>query len=662
MANKYQAPGMYVQERSTLPGFVVEVRSAVPAFIGYTEKTRYDGRELRGIPECIASFKGFKERFGAGPPVHLDSVLIKTDERGRFSRIDEVKFKKRFLLYEALDMYFANGGGECYVVSTGNYADNQPDKPYDPEPFTKAIDSLNAIDDITLLVMPEAALLGDSLYGVQQAALKHCADRQNRFAILDLIENSDEEQSMLLSWKNDSTHDYWLNGCDNFRNRVGIMNLSYGAVYTPYIIADTKPSLHYRDLRDELKEPPTSAATSAKKLELAALDPGAEEAINHLQAAIDDMSNLLRATEIARGLLTKPVALNEGESLLSLSDFIVSFNTRDAEDEYKASIAETGRILGGMFTSLSGESASAAELTYTNDPLTAELSRHLLDMLKQLQSKLEALVPTRAAASDAVADIMTGVPALIAQIPSANLQPLASLIDTLLGEDLHQSIISNVARLSDDLYSTSAVYRSIFDTVQKALKIQPPSAAMAGLYAKADRARGVWKAPANISLSNCLGLTQTITAPDQDRLNIDLAAGKSINSIRSFPGKGYLVWGARTLDGNSQEWRYIPVRRFFIMVKESVRRSISASVFEPNDANLWSKTKGMIDNYLIQKWRNGALAGASPADAFFVNVGLGSTMTAQDILEGRLIVDIGLALVKPAEFITMRFMHKMQQS
>ncbi len=145
-------------------------------------------------------------------------------------------------------------------------------------------------------------------------------------------------------------------------------------------------------------------------------------------------------------------------------------------------------------------------------------------------------------------------------------------------------------------------------------------------------------------------------------MNVDVNAGKSVNAIRSFSGKGILVWGARTLAGNDNEWRYISVRRFFNMVEESIKKSTYWAVFEPNDANTWVKVKGMIENYLTQKWRDGALAGAIPDEAFFVKVGLGLTMTAQDILEGRMNVEIGMAAVRPAEFIILKFSHKMQES
>jgi phage tail sheath protein FI len=148
----------------------------------------------------------------------------------------------------------------------------------------------------------------------------------------------------------------------------------------------------------------------------------------------------------------------------------------------------------------------------------------------------------------------------------------------------------------------------------------------------------------------------------QDGLNVDTVAGKSINAIRAFTGKGTLVWGARTLAGNDNEWRYVSVRRFFNMVEESVKKATGQFVFEPNDANTWVKVRAMIENFLILQWRAGALAGAKPDDAFYVRVGLGQTMTADDILNGFMNVEIGLAVVRPAEFIILKFSHKLQQS
>ncbi len=215
----------------------------------------------------------------------------------------------------------------------------------------------------------------------------------------------------------------------------------------------------------------------------------------------------------------------------------------------------------------------------------------------------------------------------------------------------------------DGLKNTDkATYYKAIEAIGKHTLTLPPSPAIAGVYAKVDGERGVWKAPANVSLSSVVDLTDIVTDQEQETMNIDADTGKSVNAIRSFSGKGILVWGARTLDGNSNEWRYISVRRFFIMVEESVKKATASFVFEPNDANTWIRIRAMIENYLTLLWRQGALAGAKPEHAFFVKVGLGQTMSAIDILEGRLIVEIGMAAVRPAEFIILRFSHKMQES
>ena len=212
------------------------------------------------------------------------------------------------------------------------------------------------------------------------------------------------------------------------------------------------------------------------------------------------------------------------------------------------------------------------------------------------------------------------------------------------------------------LYEGHTIVANIVENIKRELGKVPPSGAIAGVYVSVDRSRGVWKAPANVSLSAVSQPLEQIGDFEQEDLNVDVNGGKSINGIRIFTGRGILVWGARTLAGNDNEWRYVPVRRFFNMVEESVKKSTSWAVFEPNSAPLWTKVRSMIENFLVQKWRDDALAGAAPDEAFFAKVGLGETMTPQDILERRLIVEIGMAVVRPAEFIIFRFSHKMQKS
>ncbi|WP_259070949.1 phage tail sheath family protein [Mucilaginibacter sp. X4EP1] len=221
----------------------------------------------------------------------------------------------------------------------------------------------------------------------------------------------------------------------------------------------------------------------------------------------------------------------------------------------------------------------------------------------------------------------------------------------------------NDTMLSAVATSNSAAYNLLLAALTSQFAVVlPPSPAMAGVYTSVDGSRGVWKAPANVALLDVTGTTFQVTDDLQAGLNIDATSGKSINAIRSFTGKGILVWGARTLDGNSNDFRYISVRRFYIMVEESVKLAAMQYVFEPNDGNTWVKVRAMIENYLTNLWRLGALAGSKPEQSFYVSVGLGQTMTFDDILNGRMIIEIGMAPVRPAEFIILRFTQIQQQS
>lgn len=226
-------------------------------------------------------------------------------------------------------------------------------------------------------------------------------------------------------------------------------------------------------------------------------------------------------------------------------------------------------------------------------------------------------------------------------------------------------ILDGAAQTLKDLESTrNDLFHQAKSQIETNLPItMQPSAAMVGIYANIDNARGVWKAPANINIDGAIKTTIKITDNDQQDINVDVTGGKSINAIRAFTGRGpAMVWGARTLAGNDNEWRYISVRRFFNMVEESTKKATAQFVFEPNDLNTWTRVKSMIENFLTQQWKAGALMGTTPEKAFYVNVGLNETMTAIDILEGRMIVEIGMAVVRPAEFIILRFSHKMPEA
>ncbi len=187
----------------------------------------------------------------------------------------------------------------------------------------------------------------------------------------------------------------------------------------------------------------------------------------------------------------------------------------------------------------------------------------------------------------------------------------------------------------------------------------PPAGAIAGVYAQTDAQRGVWKAPANVQITGITGLSHQLSQAEISAASVSPSDGKSINPLKTFTGKGPLVWGSRTLAGNDNEWRYVPVRRMGTMIEQSIQQSLKWVVFEPNDANLWTSVEATIGDYLQVLWREGAFAGSNPQEAFFVKCGLGSTMTASDIQSGKLIVEIGFAPVRPAEFVVRRLEWRM---
>jgi phage tail sheath protein FI len=235
---------------------------------------------------------------------------------------------------------------------------------------------------------------------------------------------------------------------------------------------------------------------------------------------------------------------------------------------------------------------------------------------------------------------------------------LQDIVDGVVKADASDTDKSNTHTA---LLAMSPAYKQLLTDMAAQVNLLPPSAAMAGVFTMVDNTRGVWKAPANVSLNAVVSPAVNITHNDQEDLNVT-PQGKSINAIRSFIGEGTLVWGARTLDGNSLDWRYINVRRTMIMLEESVRLAAKAYVFDPNVASTWVTVKGMIRNFLTGIWKKGGLAGAVPDDAFGVFVGLGETMTPDDILEGIMRITVLVAISRPAEFIEITFQQQMQKS
>ncbi len=212
-----------------------------------------------------------------------------------------------------------------------------------------------------------------------------------------------------------------------------------------------------------------------------------------------------------------------------------------------------------------------------------------------------------------------------------------------------------VSQNNNSLIAASPTYSLILKHVLTDANLLPPSGAMAGVITKTDNEGGPWLAPANTSVVDVSSLPINLSESQQGDLNMDAVSGKSINAIRSFNGIGILVWGARTLDGNSGDWKYISVRRTMIFLEQSCKLAAQSYVFAPNTKNTWEAIKAMVSSFLTSIWKEGGLQGASADDAFSVDCGLGTTMTSDDITNGYLRVTVKVAVTHPAEFLILSF-------
>ncbi|RUL78809.1 phage tail sheath family protein [Dyella choica] len=223
------------------------------------------------------------------------------------------------------------------------------------------------------------------------------------------------------------------------------------------------------------------------------------------------------------------------------------------------------------------------------------------------------------------------------------------------GESVEAALHSE--SLHYDVTPYAAVYYPWLEATWADIPV-PPSAAMAGVYCKVDLTRGVWKAPANVTLQG--GMLPQYPVTDDLQGRYSSGNGKTLNMIRVFNNGGTTVWGARTCE-DSDLWRYVSVRRLFNSAERDISEAMKSAMFEPNSQPTWELSRAAITNYLYRLWQQGALAGVTQDEAFFVQVGKGVTMTQTDIDLGKMIVKVGMAAVRPAEFIILQFTQDVAQ-
>jgi uncharacterized protein len=603
-------PGVYITEIAAFGNSIVGVPTAVPIFIGYTQFAGdpTTGASLYNTPVEISSMTEYLQFFGgpavtsytvtpvqaAAPPsgssggsaagptpafyANFTSASGSGSGSGSGGSVASVGFtvqpaivgpppapttygytpSNNFNLYWMMQLFFANGGGNCYIVSVGSYWSGEtPTSTPNPVGWPPGTIEAGSIAPLepgllvglqaasyaigpTMIVIPEACQLDFNDYQtVVQAMMTQATTLQDRVAILDLP--GAMEASTLAQLQQCQTN---LATTLAFPNA----NLSYACAYAPAL---------------------NTSIVSTNSITFASLQSTSGEAGN------ETMNNILTTQAVA--------------------------------------------MYGPQLTN---------------------------PMLVNLQAAIASAFPTQGEGTN------TAQYSLATQDTSGNqLYPVAPAPGTA-------ALTQWQLTLDNLLNSALPVYAQVKQVIVNTMNVAPPSGILAGIWAANDASRGVWNAPANFPLASVVSPLYQMSDSEQGGFNVPLN-GQAIDIIRAQPGRGNVVWGARTLDGNSMDYRYIQVRRTLIYIEQSIKFALQSYVFAANDATTWTTVTAAISGFLTGVWQQGGLMGAKPTDAFTVSCGLGTTMTAQNILNGYMIVAITLQLIHPAEFIELTFTQTM---
>jgi phage tail sheath protein FI len=565
-------PGVSVEEITKLPYSVAYIDTAMPAFIGYTEFLPAGYNE----PFRISSLLEYEQYFGKAKK---ENIQLK-DVEGQGTTI--VAPQVQFLMYYSLQMYFANGGGPCYIISVGDYTSAEVQLS-SLEAGLNKIDHKN-IKEPVLIIFPDAISLTNEseFYDIYNQAIDKAKDEtKNRFVILDTY------------YGNSVTRSNNLTTIEAFRNNVNPTN--HGAAYFPHL----KTILNYTF--DETQTPIIHTG----------LQKTGEDSILFYAgetAALDELKSMASA-EISTGSADAYVLADLLDQAIVIAEEVnENADAGDKKNALTVAIAEAKIVLEAIYDGIIDDFMVPDNSDENTPDFTGEFTALKTAILEVKDEKGDA--------------------------------------DGITLKNLESS--------------NSALYNQVKKEIQSLKVVLPPSSAIAGAYGRVDSVRGVWKAPANVNISNVLAPTEKISDHEQAALNID-PFGKSINAIRTFTGKGTLIWGARTLEGkdkNSEgednEWKYVHVRRYHNMIRQAIKEALDKFINEPNIPHTWLRAKTMLENFLNQQWMEGALAGSTPKEAYEVTVkGVEGTAIMN--------VDLKIALVRPAEFIVLNFSHKLQQ-
>lgn len=644
MSTTMKTPGVYIQELDAFGNSVVPVPTAVPAFIGYTEKTSFNGKSLLNKAVKITSLADFLLIFGANPP----KVQYEMSAQPMPERLDTLAGM------EKTGNALADAANKK-VTDTGGKAIAPPKDVATAEANLKAAqDALDANTDNS-----KAALLTATV-AANQALLSNA-----KIAAEKALVQKDATVAAILAGEASGADDAAVTAGEKAQKQLDALIEDAALCAHGYVYSIAQNTINYR-LYSSMKFFYENGGADCYVMTVGKYNYGPK--------SITDT-----------GALSNAITLLEKETeptMLVIPDLVEIADGTAAPDDLQAKYANAYSLQGEMINHCGNMQNRVAILDIPggfSEPLVGDTSveyfrNAVTPSISKFNSYAAAYYPwlhtTVYQSSDiSYANITPNSDnknyPLIAQMlineftdPKKGLDPkMASAISVFSDSSAKEEDLDFANTVFSNLSKT---YQMLTGAVMEHMNLIAPSAAMAGIYTTVDNNEGVWIAPANVGVQATIKPAINIDHAAQEDLNMPLS-GKSVSAIRAFTGRGNLVWGARTLDGNSNDWRYINVRRTLIYIEQSVQEASKAYVFAPNDAGTWINVKSMISNFLHGLWKQGGLVGPKPGDAFSVSVGLGSTMTGDDILNGIMRVAVKVAVSHPAEFIEITFQQQMQK-
>ena len=699
MPVQMKTPGVYIVEKNAFPPSVVAVETAVPAFVGYTERAEFKGKPLANVPFKVTSMSEFETAFGgpakprfriegpkdAGgtpvqialppPPLPSDPVLLNApaadDKTLTAKELTAITARLEQASVKPADRTTLEGLTAGTSLTEDQSKALAALKTAPPSlPATTALSTLTAAQKTTLANAPAK---GGKLVDGEVTAIK---------AALAVATIDDAQKTLLNSM---------TAGPLDETQRGALTALQAAITPTPKESSDTAPSrshdfkigqYFYQVVRDDALTRQyqlwyamrmffdngggpcwiVSVGKYGADIDKGVMEGGIEKLKDELEPTMLVIPDAIKLPNVNEcNGLQQAMLMHCGDEMKNRFA-ILDIYDGDQAQQPDDPVAKFRDLLG-----VNNLNFGAAYYPWLNTVVVQERDITFLNFLDESGGNLSASVDRLLIALTPPNPLALGVwdqtivPSLADSDEKQSIRAFMQAALPMPYEELEARKQATIDQINGLLVETVPAFKLIRAEAVRQLNVLAPAGAMAGLYTFVDNNRGVWKAPANVSVNNAVSPCVPISDYLQRDLNVT-PMGKSINAIRAFIGEGVLVWGARTLDGNSQDWRYINVRRTMIFLEESCRLAAKRMVFEPNVSGTWVTIKAMIENFLHSVWRGGGLAGAVPEDAYSVHVGLGDTMTADDILDGILRVTVLVAISRPAEFIEITFQQQLQKS